>query len=177
MSETPAYLLSLLCRQVLFGAASFRARYPGAWLVWEPGDYVLANTPEDETMMTRLPRTRYPERPSGGDALGFVLAADDGAEHAVGRAPENAVVISETSVSRTHCRIVHMKGVWYVTRPPEAMPMSLNRAPVAPGALLKLQPGHELILGNVVLTFHSTGSLLERLQGTQVRPSAPRNLA
>ncbi len=164
-SESQAYLLSLLCRQLLFGVAPFRARYPDSWLVWEAGEDTVATTPEQESTMTRLPRTRYPERPNGGDALGFVLDGEDGVELAVGRSAENAIVIGESSVSRVHCRLIKLKGVWHLSRVPESMPVSLNRSPVSPGALLRLQSGHELILGNVVLSFHSTASLVDRLQG------------
>lgn len=172
MSETPAYLLSLLCRQLLFGVAPFRARYPDSWLVWEAGEDTVASTPEQESAMTRLPKTRYPERPNGGDALGFVLDGEDGVELTVGRSAENTVVIGESSVSRVHCRLIKVKGSWHVSRVPESMPVSLNRSPVSPGALLRLQAGHELILGNVVLTFHSTASLVDRLQGASTRETA-----
>jgi len=165
MSDSPAYLLSLLCRQLLFGVAPFRARYPDSWLVWEAGEDTVATTPEQESTMTRLPRTRYPERPSGGDALGFVLDGQDGAELAVGRSAENAIVIGEASVSRTHCRLTKLNGVWHLSRAPEAMPASLDRTPLGPMALVKLGARHELILGNVIVTFHTTASLVARLQG------------
>ncbi len=158
-------MLSLLGRQLLLGAGAFQARYPDAWLVWEAGEWKAANAVEEEMALTRLPRARYPERPSSGDALCFVLKGENGTVLGVGRSAENAIVIGEASVSRTHCRLTKLNGAWHLSRAPEAMPASLDRTPLGPMALVRLGARHELILGNVIVTFHTTASLIARLQG------------
>jgi len=166
MASTPAYLLSLLGRQLLLGEPAFRKRYPDSWLVWEASDGLVATDPDQSNEMTRLPRARFPERPASGDALCFVVAGGPDTFFDIGRGAENAIVIAEASVSRQHCRLSKQNGVWCVSRLPGAMPMSLDRKPVTPGQPVPLEGRSELILGNVILSFHSTASLIDRLRGS-----------
>lgn len=165
MAPVPAYLLSVLGRQLLLGDAGFRKRYPDSWLVWETGDPALVTDPESQELLTRLPRARYPERPASGDPLCFLIAGDNGAVVDIGRAAENDIRIGESSVSRQHCRLTKLNGLWHVSRLNDAMPMSLDHHPVTSGHVVGLSARHELVLGNVLLTFHSTASLIDRLQG------------
>jgi hypothetical protein len=166
MSGTPAYALSQLSNQfLLLRAPGFQARYAHAWLVWEASALPPVSAVEQETAMTRLPRARFPERPQNGDALCFALKGQEGVELSVGRSAENALVIPESSVSRHHATLALKNGVWHLSRAEDSMPMSLDRAPVSFGAQYRLGEKHEVVLGNVMLTFHTSASLVERIAG------------
>ena len=70
----PGYLLSLLVRQRALLKERFDARYPHAWLVWEPGARLRPQSPADlEAGQTQMPSKERGQYPAGNDALCFPL--------------------------------------------------------------------------------------------------------
>jgi hypothetical protein len=149
-----ALLMSLLSHQYLvLKSQGFRERYPHAWLVWEPGAW---NVPEqgEELGATRLPEGDMVDcLPTTDDVLCFELSESKGPLH-LGRAPENAIVVNDATISREHLRLERQGSRWVVQALPGAAEVLVNDAPLPAGAPLPLQDGQTLQAGDVRLTFH-----------------------
>lgn len=155
--SAPSYLSTFLWTQQLKGADVFVARFPGHWLVWEPGPW---QAPSRQTLNTLKVDTGA-ATPKAGDALCFQLADAEGSTLRVGREPDNEVQISDGTVSRHHVVLVHRAGAWLART-------EGGRAAVLSGVALgavetSLAAGAQLQLGGVTLSFHDTASLLRRL--------------
>ena len=154
----PSYLSSFLWRQQLRNADVFRAKFPGAWLVWEPGAW---HSPSP-TAHTTLKIDASATEPKQGDALCISLgAATDGRTLNVGREPENDVLLSDGTVSRHHLVLTAHGGGWRVRTAPQRA-ATLAGSPL-PEQDVQLLPGQVLQLGGVTLSFHDGESLLRRL--------------
>lgn len=153
----PSYLSTFLWTQQLKGAEVFATKFPGNWLVWEPGPW---QAPSRQTINT-LKVDVGAATPKAGDALCFQLPAAEGRTLRVGREPDNEVQISDGTVSRHHVVLIHRAGTWLVRTEGGR---AATRAGVALGASeVPLKPGEQLQLGGVTLSFHDTASLLRRL--------------
>ena len=154
----PSYLSTFLWRQQLRGTEAFRTRYPGAWLVWEPGEW---HSPSPTAHATLKIEANASE-PKQGDALCLLLGAPtEGRTLKVGREPDNDVLISDSTVSRHHLVLTALAGAWRVRAAAQ------RSATLAGAPLLEqdtpLSPTQVLQLGGVTLSFHDTDSLLRRL--------------
>lgn len=152
----PSYLLSFISIQALRLKAKFAAKYPGGWLVWEPGAW----QPPSRAMLNTVgvPAGAPATAPTQTDALCFFLGKDVGVV-SIGRAPENDCVVSDATVSRHHADLIEREGRWWVRAAPERR-LGLNGQALEAEALLT--PHDQLQLGNVTLTFEDEAGLRER---------------
>jgi Inner membrane component of T3SS, cytoplasmic domain len=159
-----SYLLSFMATRAAVLGAGFAAKYPGAWLVWEPGAW---HAPESGGLSRKtLVGFKPMNTPSGTDALCFQLALDEGKTTVrVGRDEKSDVVVNDATVSREHLilnRTPH--GLW------EASPAK-DRQVKKDGALLEaLRPspvtsGARLELGSVTMTFYDGPGFEKRVWG------------
>ena len=155
----PSYLSSFLWSQQLRGPEAFAKKFPGEWLVWEPGPWKASPRGVVATMSGALPSTSA--APQQGDALCFLLGVANGRSLDVGRQPESAVVISDGTVSRQHVVLEGLGGVWSVRANPGRAATFMGMPMPETSALLA--PGDALQLGGVTLSFHDTNTLLARL--------------
>ncbi|MBL8951876.1 MAG: FHA domain-containing protein, partial [Myxococcaceae bacterium] len=150
---TRAYLLSFLTRQFLLRRAGFETRYPHPWLVWEPGSWRAppVNAGVAETL---LPGAARPPRAGPGDALCFELDPKTSpGPLRIGRAEGSELLISDATVSREHCVLRREGAAWFVKASPSVKSMRVAGRPLAAGAETQLEPGQQLDLGEVKLTF------------------------
>lgn len=165
---TRAYLMSFLARQYLVLKQGFDVRYRSPWLVWEPGSW-RAPPANAGVAETRLPSAlKTPPRVQPGDALCFELPVKPEATGSlrIGRADESELVISDATVSRVHCLLRQEGGEWYVKASESVKSMKVDGRPLAAGAEAKLQPGQQLDLGEVKLTFLDAQRLTARVAET-----------
>lgn len=159
---TPSFLSTFLWTQQLRGADAFVARYPGAWLVWEPGPWQAPS----RTTLTTLKVDGGSATPKAGDALCFQLACVEGRTLKVGREPDNDVQITDGTVSRHHVVLTCQQGTWFI-RVAGGRQASIGQVTLTEqDPPLRLQPGQVLKLGGAQLSFHDTASLLRRLGST-----------
>lgn len=104
------WLWSLLERDYRQAPEAFAARYPGDWLIWEPGDWRPARnaTERDKLSTVNLAGAATelrPPRPPGTDTFCFQLQLGDDDEVSVGRGTASDVLINDLTLSRTHLRL------------------------------------------------------------------------
>lgn len=161
----PAYLMSVLTRQLALGPDAFLMRYPHSWLVWEVGGWAVPETsPVAETRVDS-----GPPKAVSGDALCFALKAPEGTPIRLGRAVDNEIVIADATVSRFHARLELKDKVWSVT--PVNDPALVGEEVVGPGNSQRLSPGQAIELGNVRLGFYDSKSFRQRVSTVPLRPS------
>lgn len=134
----------------------FRAKYPHPWLVWEAGAWNVPEATEQNVAATRLPLTDLRDCLPAGDALCFELMAlaERGALR-LGRASQNNFVVNDATVSREHLLFIPTPdGQWWVERVAQSRPVKVNGEDLAPEQRRQLQPGTQLQVGDVRLTFH-----------------------
>lgn len=155
----PSYLLSYIAIQASrLTDALFHERFGGGWLVWEPGAW---QPPSRLLTVTVSPsRAEPPTAPTQTDALCFHLG--EGGTVRVGRSPDNDCVVSDATVSRHHCELVHLDGGWRVRALNDRL-VGLNHRPIA--GEMKLSPHDRLYLGDVTLTFDDALGLRRRFKG------------
>ena len=166
----PSYLSSFLWMQQLRGADTFAQKYPGEWLVWEPGHWQAPN-PRGMTLTVSFSGDAGKgARAPAGDSLCFHLGvATDARAVSVGREPQNELVINDGTVSREHAQLFGRGALWNV-KPAGGRTLTVNGTPV-PEAGLPLLPGKVVLLGGVNLSFHDSASLLRRLIQTATTTS------
>ena len=159
-----AVAYSQLARQRALLAARFTQRYPHYWLVWEPGAFAVPRG-NVSASATALPDAKRVATPARGEPLCFVLEPKaDGTPTAIGRAEGNDLVLSDETISRHHCALLHEPTGWAITCSPEATsPLRVQGQALAPGHELQLGSSATFQLGNVTLTFMSAWSLAQRL--------------
>jgi hypothetical protein len=160
-----AFLLSLLSRQYALEKEKVRERYPLAWLVWEPGNWVPASGTGDTRLAETMVPRGGPARPVGGDALCFELRCDKGKETRlrVGRAPENEIVVNDMTVSREHVALVHTFAVWKADLAPSQKAAWYDEKRLIAGNPVPLVDGGQLRIGDVLLGFHEPRSFWRRV--------------
>jgi hypothetical protein len=154
-----AFLLSLLVRQRLKLREGFSARYPHAWLIWEPGAWT-APSGEQETTSPAAHQDPAATQP-GRDALCFELIAA-ASPLVLGRASSSGIPINDATLSREHARLHAVPEGWDL----EAIAKQGTRVggvEVAPGQRVRLTPGAELVLGGIRLTFYDVAGMVARL--------------
>ncbi len=163
----PAYLLSLLSRQLLMlKREAFLKRHPHAWLVWEPGNWESPRTPaESDAGATRLPDPLRPAAPVGGDALCFeLLVKSPSAESRwrVGRSSECAIVLNDMTISRDQFQLAFAPGGWSLVNASGAktfigtQPAGERPVPLGDQANLKA--------GGLRLSFYRPETFIRRLE-------------
>ncbi len=169
---TRALLQSLLVRQSLALKERFRARYPNAWLVWEPGAWNVSDGGEQNVAATQLPTEELRDcLPVGDDALCFELLQAMGAGSlSVGRASHNQLVVNDATVSREHLVLrADAAGTWAVELVADAGAASVDGAALKPGAPRTLASGATVQLGEVRMTFHSAADFALRIERAAAR--------
>ncbi|MFT3713256.1 MAG: FHA domain-containing protein [Archangium sp.] len=158
----PSYLSSFLWMQQLRGADAFAAKFPGEWLVWEPGHWQAPN-PRGMTMTLSLPgeAPKGSRAPATGDSLCFHLGLAAERSVTVGREPSNELVVNDGTVSRSHAVFFGRGALWNV-KPAAGRAIALSGTAVPEGGM-PLLPGKVLVLGGVQLSFHDFPSLVRRL--------------
>jgi hypothetical protein len=156
------WLLSLLEREYQLLKHGFPAKYPGPWLIWEPGEWRPAKTRRESnlTPTVDLAMAVPPARPAGTDAFCFQLRWPARGELTVGRASESDVLINDLTLSRDHLRL--RAGEVSVALGC-ASTTSFDGNPGAPGQWHALQDGLRITTGAVTLTWLETGGMLTRL--------------
>lgn len=167
-----AYMLSLLTRQLLMVKERFASMYPNAWLVWEPGTW-RAPPASGGGVETISPTMPGPDKPGEGDALCFELKLPKGKTWLlVGRAESNDLVINDATVSREHLILMPEQGqLWLAQAGPLAKDTVLWGKPLEPGASVRLTPGAQMRVGNVVLTYYDTTSFVDRVRAAAIQPA------
>lgn len=163
----PAYLMSVLTRQLALGPDAFLMRYSHSWLVWDVGGWAVPET--DPVAATRVEDRRGPPRAHSGDALCFALKAPEGTPIRLGRAVENEIVIADATVSRFHAQLELKDKVWSVT--PVNDPALVGEDVVGPGTTQQLTPGQAIELGGVRLEFYDSKSFKARVSTVPLRPA------
>lgn len=160
-----ALLLSLLVRQHMALKEKFRAKYPHPWLVWEAGAWNVPEVVEGNVAATRLPLTDLRDCLPAGDALCFELVGQtDGSPLRLGRASNNALVVNDATVSREQLHLSPtLEGRWTVTRVAASRTVTLGGTALEPEQPAVLQPGVQLHVGDVRLTFHEAEDFDERI--------------
>lgn len=158
-----AYTLSLVARQRLFLRERFAARFPGWWLVWEPGPWRPArSTLEGDTATTRLDG-HGAARPEGDDAFCFELPVK-ACSLTLGRESTCDVYLNDLTLSREHLRLETDGRGWTVELLPQATAVAaLDGASLVPHAKHVLHSGARLQAGEVVLRLYDSHSFLSRL--------------
>lgn len=162
----PAYMLSLLSRQLLLVKDRFSSMYPHAWLVWEPGTW-RAPPARAKAAKTVSPAMARPHWPAGGDALCFELQPPKGKSWLlIGRADSNDIVVNDATVSREHMILMREEGQrWLAQAGPLAKDtIFLLGKPLELGASVRLTPGAQMRLGSAVLTYYDSAHFLERVR-------------
>jgi hypothetical protein len=168
----PGYLLSLLVRQRALLKERFDARYPHAWLVWEPGTRLRPQSPADlEAGRTQLPGVK-PAAPVGNDAVCFPLPepSKPGNVLTLGRQADCSITIDDMSVSREHAILSVKSGAWWIQLAPAASTaMFVRGMSLEAMRPVQLIDGCTLTAGVVTLTFYERGALIERLAAEEKR--------
>ena len=172
----PAFMISILARQRLALGEGFFQKYPGSWLVWEPGPWRPVTDARGADVRTTCPPGELlASRPPGEDAICFELPHLPGAAPLTGgRGTGSDISINDLTVSREQFELVSLGQRWHlaVSRPG----VQVNSRPVEPGAVVPLASGDGLSLGDVRLTYLDVEAMAERLQLAQphlARSAAP----
>jgi hypothetical protein len=159
-----AYLLSLLARQLLLTKDGFQTRYPNAWLVWEPGEWAVPKAGVDVSVAeTQLPGGKAPERPLGKDALCFALKAPGATALGIGRAPDNAIVINDLTVSRLHGRLLPSTEGWSLEALSQSKTTALDGRSLPVKSAVRLRTGSAILLGGITVTYLDAQAMRERV--------------
>jgi hypothetical protein len=164
-----AYMLSLLARQRALLGDRFLERYPSNWLVWEPGVWRPARSAStSNTEQTQLPTPVPFTRPSGDDALCFELKRV-ASNLTVGRGTENAIVVNDLTVSRTHLDLEFALDKWRLKTTGQ---VTVDGKPVVGADGAPLVNGSVIGVGDVRMTFYEPKGFTLRLQ-PQASPPPP----
>ncbi len=158
-----SYLISFLATRAAVLATGFAKKYPGVWLVWEPGAWHAPETGAGarKTIAGFKPATT----PSGTDALCFQLQLDEGKTAIkIGRDEKLDVVINDATVSREHLTLSRSGESWSAT-PAKDRLVKKDGSPISDSMASPLVSGTRLELGSVTLTFYDGSSFEKRVWG------------
>jgi len=157
-------LLSLLARQLMFLGDRFDARYPHAWLVWEPSEHTRpASRQEADAGVTQMATSLVHARPAGADAVCYPLRGDELVT--VGRATANTIAIDDMSMSRNHFLLFLENGVWHLAlAEPVTHGTMVRRMWAEAKKPIALVDGCSIVAGDVQLTFYEPGGLRSRVE-------------
>ena len=158
MATIRAYMMSFVALQIATGRDRFPTRFPHAWLVWEPGAWLV---PKAASQRTQIPLAAT--QPSQGDALCFELNVAPGGKIVLGRADAHALVINDATFSRDQLVIARLATEgWLVANMPSAQPSTLDGVALSTAAV-RLRSGAELHAGNVKMHFYETFDFVARV--------------
>ena len=157
------YTLSLMARQRLFLQDRFAQRFPGWWLVWEPGPWRPAlSRHEGDTASTQLDGESS-ARPEGDDAFCYQLPGGP-CSLLLGRESSCDLYLNDLTLSREHLRLHGDGSAWSVEALEHATaPTILEGAALPKGTRVPLVSGATLQAGEVLLRLASPGDFLARL--------------
>lgn len=157
------WLLSLLEREHKLLGGGFVEKYPGAWLIWEPGEWRPARTEREGNLRqtVHLGKAAQPGRPAGTDTFCFQLTLTNGAELIVGRASGSDVLVNDVTLSRQHLRV--REGQVQVCQGCTAETRFGDEV-ATPGVWRPLTEGLVVRTGGVRLTYLEPAGMLARLQ-------------
>ena len=160
-----SYLLSFLATRAAVLNQNFSKKYPGVWLVWEPGAWhapEMGGGPARKTIAGFKPATT----PSGADALCFQLAMAEGEMTVkIGRDEKSDVVINDATVSREHLVLTRTAADQWSCLPAKDRAVKKDGQPMQGGKPSPLAPGNKVELGSVTLTFYDSNSFDSRVWG------------
>jgi hypothetical protein len=141
--------------------AFVRAR-PEDWLVWEAGPWRPTYQPRDtlahDGLLTSVPH-------GAGESLAIALEPPSARPYlALGRAPDNDIVVDDATLSRIHLLLQRDPLGWTARDAGSTNGSSVDGAPIGPDAV-PLQTGQRLLAGSVRFTFYDPGGLYLRLRG------------
>lgn len=166
-----AYLMSVLARQLGELGADFTRRYAEPWLVWEPGPWRPALTPEARDLQGTDPpgKTAVP-KPDPDDGVCYQLPPPaPGQQLSVGRASTNDIILNDTTAARHQLVVEPEDGGWRVTVTRGEVTLGGRR--LEPGGWHRFRSGDQLSIGELCLTYLDAPALVDRLAG--VRPAKP----
>jgi hypothetical protein len=158
-----SYLISFLATRAAVLTSGFAKKYPGVWLVWEPGAW---HAPDTGSSRKTIAGFKPANTPSGSDALCFQLQLEEGKTSIkIGRDEKSDVVINDATVSREHLLLTCGAGdVWSVL-PAKDRLVKKDGAPIDPIRPTVVVPGTKLELGSVTMTFYDPASFEKRVWG------------
>ena len=169
MAVVHSYVFSMLVVHRTGLKDRFLLKHPNSWLVWEPVIWKPSTKPAADTLPADL--EDHPQRPDNGDPICFELYRIEPLK--LGRATECDIRINDAAVSRNHLLLEPVgKGEWRVRAAPTA-PTLLRGQPMSDDGTI-LQPGDELRVGNIALTFHDAEGFVKRLDAAAAAKSAPK---
>lgn len=163
-----SYLISFLATRAAVLGSGFGQKYPGAWLVWEPGAW---HAPELGSARKTIAGFKPANTPSGSDALCFQLQLEAGKTVVkIGRDEKSDVVINDATVSREHLTLTPgPQDLWTVT-PARDRVVKKDGVALPPEKPSPLAPGARLELGSVTLTFYDPAGFEKRVWGKSDKP-------
>lgn len=168
MTQVRAYLFSMLELQRGALEDAFLTKFPNDWVVWEPVVWKPSSlNPFTGQTLPAAFSTRPQERPDG-DALCFELLTRTPVK--LGRGADCDIRINEASVSREHLWLEPVASGWRLVPAAPRATTLLNGEPLTvEGA--DLRSGDELRLGALILRFHDSKGMAQRLDahGDRVR--------
>ncbi len=154
-------LLSALARQFAIHGRQFAQKHPEDWLVWEHGTQTV---PRGNAATERTLNDGADVRPLIDDPLCLALPLPaEGVMVRVGRAEGNDLMLSDATVSRHHCTLVHRGGSWMVTAAFEHQVIEVEGARVHFGQWVPLSWGQKLALGHLTLALNTSHGMMMRL--------------
>lgn len=159
-----AFMLSLLAVRRVLLKEQFESKFPGAWLVWEPGVWQPPKAAGVAAATLISGPAGAPGRPATGDALCFQLPSDRPLR--LGRVDGVEIVINDATVSRAQLTLMPPAGgsPWSVIAVAGAGPVSIGGKAVPADAPQPLRSGERLQVGNVDLTFYNARGFALRLE-------------
>lgn len=153
----PSYLATFLWTQQLQGQAKFVEKFPGWWLLWEPGAWKAPPRNAQATLRVETGATT----PQPGDALCFFLGGPDGRSLSIGRESASDIHLSDGTVSRQHALLTGQNGEWRIRAISDKTTRAGGKPVTSAGLILK--PATKLQIGGVHLSIHDGASLRDRL--------------
>jgi hypothetical protein len=159
-----SYLISFLATRAAVLNQTFAKKYPGVWLVWEPGQW---HAPESGAVSRKTIAGFKPATtPANGDALCFQLQAEEGKNTIkVGRDEKSDVVINDATVSREHLVLTQGAGGVWMAMPAKDRVVKKDGTALAPMSASPLAAGNKLELGSVTMTFYDAAAFEQRVWG------------
>ena len=158
-----SYLISFLATRAAVLNTGFAKKYPGVWLVWEPGAW---HAPEIGLSRKTIAGFKPATTPSGADALCFQLVLDAGKTTVkVGRDEKSDVAINDATVSREHLTLTTSPHDTWVVTPAKDRLVKKDGSPLEGLRPSPLSNGTRLDLGAVTLTFYDSVGFEQRVWG------------
>jgi hypothetical protein len=165
----PAYMLSVLHRQVLLLEGGFTRRYPWDWLVWEPGPWRPARSELESNLASTLVPTSDLRVPSAHDPICFQLAPPPSGVLRVGRATNNDIVVNDLTASRAQLTLHYTREKEWRLEPGASV--FLDDRELSGEVVVRSK--QTLRVGDVRLTLLSPTDMQQRASAFQTPPRAP----